>query len=267
MRGNGSRAYSVTKSVPPCPQAGPLHAGLEGASAVDPVLAVHLVGDRRETVVPLVQDVAQRLEVDAVLRTGGEDAPVVGVHVQRVPVQQLVGPLVVGLVDHGAVVDEPVRVGRLDHDVVVLVAAELADPQLRPFPLETVIAVRVADARLRRVARSHVPHAELAVHAQHRPVQAGTVALPRVFALHHRLGILLRLMPHPLYPDVVVDQAVVEEELAVAQVSGMGFGRHRCPPVVSWRCARIVSAPSQSGMSNTRCRLPPWIRRRSSCVM
>ena len=41
---------------------------------------------------------------------GGEDAPVVGVHVQRVPVQQLVGPLVVGLVDHGAVVDEPVRV-------------------------------------------------------------------------------------------------------------------------------------------------------------
>ena len=212
------------------PQAGPLHAGLEGASAVHPVLAVHLVGDRRESVVPLVQDVAQRLEVDPVLGAGGEDAPVVGVDVQRIPVQQLVGPLVVGLVDHGAVVDEPVRVFRLDHDVVVPVAAELADPQERPLPVDAVIALRVADARLGRVAGAHVPHAELAVHAQHRPVQAGAVALPRVFSLHHRLDVLLRLVPHPLHADVVVDQAVVEKELAVAQVSGVCFGRHRCPP-------------------------------------
>ena len=41
--------------------------------------------------------------MDAVPGVGGEDAPVLVVDVHRVPVQELVGPLVAGLVDHRTV--------------------------------------------------------------------------------------------------------------------------------------------------------------------
>ena len=244
------------------PQAGALHARFEGAAPVDPVLAVHLAGHRDEAVIPLRQHVADRLEVDTVLGAGGEDAPVLGVDVHRVPVQELVGPLVAGFVDHRAVVDEAGGKLRFDDDVVVLVAAVLADAERRALPVDAVAALRVAHPRLGRVARAHVPHPEPAVDAQHRAVQTGAVALPGVRAGHYRLRILGRLVPDALRADRIVDQSVVEKELAVGQIADMGVWGHVIPLQ-----SVLLGGSVQSGMSNIRCRLPPWIRRRSSRVM
>ena len=178
--------------------------GFEGASSIDPVFAVDLLGCRDEPIAPLGKHLADRFEVNAIFRPGSEDPPVQRRGVHRVPVEKLVGPLVVRFVDHRAVVQETVRILGLNDDVVLLVAVVLADPELRLLPGQAVVALRVAHARLGGVAGTDVPHAEQPIDSQDRAVQARAVPLPRELSSHHRLRVLLRLMPDPLYPYGIV---------------------------------------------------------------